>query len=114
VNDFPQAGSGGPASFRRNIFMKMFVRFCGLALFGSLLPLTFAQDLPAGKGRETLKKVCTQCHDIEGVPQLRYSRADWASLVYSMKDMGADATKAELEEIIDYLAKNFGKEEAKK
>lgn len=94
--------------------MKMFVRTCALALFVSLIPFSFAQDLPAGKGRETLKKVCTQCHDIEGVPQLRYSRADWASLVYSMKDMGADATKAELEEIIDYLAKNFGKDEAKK
>jgi cytochrome c553 len=94
--------------------MKMFVRFLAFTAFVSLVPFSAAQDLPAGKGRETLKKVCTQCHDIEGVPQLRYSRADWASLVYSMKDMGADATKAELEEIIDYLAKNFGKDEAKK
>ena len=94
--------------------MKMFVRISGLALFACLVPLSFAQDnLPAGKGRDTFKKVCTQCHDVEGVPQLRYSRADWASLVYSMKDMGADATKAELEEIIDYLAKNFGKDEKK-
>ncbi|MSV36280.1 MAG: cytochrome c [Bryobacterales bacterium] len=94
--------------------MKTFVRILAFALSVSLMPFSFAQDLPAGKGRETLKKVCTQCHDIEGVPQLRYSRADWASLVYSMKDMGADATKTELEEIIDYLAKNFGKDEAKK
>ena len=94
--------------------MKMFVRIFALALFVSLIPLSFAQDLPAGPGRETFKKVCTQCHDVEGIPQLRYSRADWASLVYSMKDMGADATKQELEQIIDYLAKNFGKDEAKK
>jgi cytochrome c553 len=94
--------------------MKKFVSIFALALFASLVPLSFAQDnLPAGKGRDTFKKVCTQCHDVEGVPQLRYSRADWASLVYSMKDMGADATKAELEEIIDYLAKNFGKDEKK-
>lgn len=94
--------------------MKKFVSIFALALFVSLVPLSFAQDnLPAGKGRDTFKKVCTQCHDVEGVPQLRYSRADWASLVYSMKDMGADATKAELEEIIDYLAKNFGKDEKK-
>jgi mono/diheme cytochrome c family protein len=95
--------------------MKTFVPMCAIALFASLTPFSFAQDnLPAGKGRETFKKVCTQCHDVEGVPQLRYSRADWSSLVYSMKDMGADATKAELEEIVDYLAKNFGKDEAKK
>jgi competence ComEA-like helix-hairpin-helix protein len=74
-------------------------------------PLSFGQDLPAGPGRETLKKVCTQCHDIESVPHLKYSRADWTSLVYSMKDMGADGTTAEMDEIIDYLTKNFGKGE---
>jgi len=72
-------------------------------------PSSQAQDLPAGQGRETLKKVCTACHDIESIPRLRYSRADWMSLVYSMKDMGADATTAEMDEIIDYLTKNFGK-----
>ena len=75
-----------------------------------------AQDLPAGAGRDTLKKVCTQCHDIDSVPRLRYSNSDWTNLVYSMKDMGADATSAELDEIIDYLtARNFGKgDEVKK
>ena len=77
--------------------------FCG----GSTL--SFGQDLPAGAGRDTLKRVCTQCHDIDSVPRLRYSRAEWTSLVYSMKDMGADASGAELDEIIDYLAANFGK-----
>lgn len=80
-------------------------------VFAAAIPAAQAQDLPAGQGRETLKKVCTACHDIESVPRLRYSRADWMSLVYSMKDMGADATTAELDEIIDYLTKNFGKGE---
>jgi competence protein ComEA len=99
--------------------MKKFIRSTTPAL--SLLltmslptwfvPLSFGQDLPAGTGRETLKRVCTQCHDIESVPRLRYSRADWTSLVYSMKDMGADATGAEFDEIIDYLAANFGKDQ---
>ena len=89
--------------------MKKVVRNCVLMLSLSLIPLSFGQDLPAGQGRETLKRVCTQCHDIESVPRLRYSRSDWANLVFSMKDMGADATGAELDEIIDYLAKNFGK-----
>ena len=56
-----------------------------------------------------MQKVCTQCHDIESIPRLRYSREDWSNLVYSMKDMGADATGPELEQIVDYLAKNFGK-----
>ena len=92
--------------------MQRFVRSCALVLSISLIPLSFGQDLPAGQGRETLKRVCTQCHDIEAIPRLHYSRADWTSLVFSMKDMGADATAAELDEIIDYLAKNFGKGQA--
>jgi competence protein ComEA len=75
----------------------------------SLASVCWGQDLPPGEGRETLQKVCTQCHDIESIPRLRYSREDWSNLVYSMKDMGADATGPELEQIVDYLAKNFGK-----
>ena len=77
-----------------------------------ILTPTQAQDLPAGQGRETLKKVCTACHDIESIPRLRYTKGEWMNLVYSMKDMGADATGAEVDEIVEYLTKNFGKAEA--
>ena len=91
--------------------MKNVARISVLILSASLAPATWAQDFPAGEGRDTLKKVCTQCHDIDSIPRLRYSRADWANLVFSMKDMGADATGAELDQIVDYLAKNFGKGE---
>jgi competence protein ComEA len=95
--------------------MKNVARISVLILSASLAPATWAQDLPPGEGRDTLKKVCTQCHDIDSVPRLRYSRSDWANLVFSMKDMGADATGAELDQIIDYLTKNFGKgDEVKK
>ena len=91
--------------------MPHYTRITVLILSASLVPTTWGQDLPAGDGRDTLKRVCTQCHDIESIPRLRYSRADWANLVFSMKDMGADATGAELDQIVDYLAKNFGKGE---
>jgi len=95
--------------------MKNVARISVLILSAWLAPVTWAQDFPPGEGRDTLKKVCTQCHDIDSVPRLRYSRSDWANLVFSMKDMGADATGAELDQIIDYLAKNFGKgDEVKK
>ena len=95
--------------------MKNLARISVLILSASLAPAVRAQDFPPGEGRDTLKKVCTQCHDIDSVPRLRYSRSDWANLVFSMKDMGADATGAELDQIIDYLAKNFGKgDEVKK
>lgn len=89
--------------------MKTLARFSLLLLAASFTSISWGQDLPPGEGRETLQKVCTQCHDIESIPRLRYSREDWSNLVYSMKDMGADATGPELEQIVDYLTKNFGK-----
>jgi len=95
--------------------MQKVARISALIVSVSLAPAAWAQDFPPGEGRDTLKKVCTQCHDIDSVPRLRYTRSDWANLVFSMKDMGADATGAELDQIIDYLAKNFGKgDEVKK
>lgn len=95
--------------------MKNVASISVLILSASLAPAAWAQDFPPGEGRDTLKKVCTQCHDIDSIPRLRYSRSDWANLVFSMKDMGADATGAEMDQIIDYLTKNFGKgDEVKK
>ena len=96
--------------------MKTLARIALFIFFVSLVPAVWGQDLPPGEGRETLMRVCTACHDIEAVPRLHYSREGWANLVSSMKDMGADATDAELAQIVNYLAKNFGKvqEAAKK
>ncbi len=92
--------------------MKKLAGFTVLILFLMLaLPSFGQQGFPPGPGRETLQRVCTQCHDIDSLPRLRYSRADWTNLVFSMKDMGADASGAEMDEIIDYLTKNFGKGE---
>ena len=96
--------------------MKTLARIVLLMFSLSLLPAVWGQDLPPGEGRETVMRVCTACHDIDAVPRLHYSREGWANLVSSMKDMGADATDAELVQIVNYLAKNFGKvqEAAKK
>ena len=73
-----------------------------------LLP---AQDLfPVGPGRDTFMKVCMMCHDVDMIATFRYSKDEWADLVYSMKDMGAEAADDEWTAIIDYLAKNFPRE----
>src|ERR1019366_2878090 len=104
----PKSDVAAPFYFEREL-MKTLARISLLLLGASRASVCWGQDLPPGEGRETLQKVCTQCHDIESIPRLRYSREDWSNLVYSMKDMGADATGPELEQIVDYLAKNFGK-----
>jgi len=64
---------------------------------------------PDGPGKAEFIKVCTQCHEVDPISTLRYSKDDWKDLVYDMKGKGADATDDECNIIIDYLAKNFGK-----
>ena len=74
-----------------------------------LAPALAAQDLPAGKGRETFKTICTSCHDAETTTNLRNTRSGWAEVIATMKNNGADGTEAQFTEVLDYLTLNFGK-----
>jgi len=73
-----------------------------------LAPAITAQDLPAGKGRETFKTICTSCHDAETTTSLRNTRSGWAEVIATMKTNGADGTEAQFAEVLDYLTLNFG------
>ena len=74
-----------------------------------LAPALTAQDLPAGKGRETFKTICTACHDTETTTNLRNTRSGWIEVIATMKSNGADGTEAQFTEVLDYLTVNFGK-----
>lgn len=76
-----------------------------------LAPVLTAQDLPAGKGRETFKTICTSCHDAETTTNLRNTRSGWVEVIANMKTNGADGTEAQFTEILDYLTVNFGKKD---
>ena len=78
-----------------------------LCVLAFLVPLR-ADDLPPGKGRETLQKVCTTCHGVDVILPLRNTRAQWQDVVDAMKGNGAEATPAEFAEIVNYLALNLG------
>ena len=77
------------------------------------LSLAQAQDLPAGKGKALLEKICADCHGLDIIVAQRATKDGWASIVDSMVGRGASGTKEELDTIVDYLAKNFGPEEKK-
>jgi competence protein ComEA len=84
---------------------------CAAILLASclLLPgMALADDFPEGPGKDILMQVCTQCHDLESIPHLKYSRQEWQGLVTEMVNMGADAKPAEIEAIVSYLTTNFG------
>jgi competence ComEA-like helix-hairpin-helix protein len=78
-----------------------------------LLPAARAQTaLPDGEGKNLVTQVCTKCHGIETVTSHRFTKAQWGSEVDTMSSRGASATDAEFDTIVEYLAKNFGKEDA--
>jgi cytochrome c2 len=76
-----------------------------------LTPAATAQDLPAGKGRDTFKNICTSCHDAETTTNLRNTRSGWVEVIANMKSNGADGTEVQFTEILDYLTVNFGKKD---
>ena len=71
-------------------------------------------QFPEGSGKATLVKVCSQCHALDPIATLRYSKDEWKDLVDDMKGKGAEATDEEFNMIVEYLFKNFGKKEEKK
>ncbi len=80
-----------------------------LALIAPLFAfcLAQAQDLPAGKGKELVEKVCQDCHGLDVIVSQTASKDGWQSIVDSMVERGASGTKEELNTIVEYLAKSF-------
>lgn len=70
-----------------------------------------ADDLPDGKGKELILRACIGCHKADEIAAYRFTRDEYHSIVYRMGDRGAQATKAELDVIADYLFENFPKVE---
>lgn len=72
--------------------------------------LVQAQDLPEGKGKDLVTKICADCHGVDIIVAQRETKDGWASIVDAMVAKGASGTKEELDTIVDYLAKNYPQE----
>jgi competence protein ComEA len=70
-----------------------------------------AADLPAGPGKELILRACIGCHKAEEIAVYRFSKDEYHAIAYRMGDRGAQATRAELDVIADYLFENFPKVE---
>jgi mono/diheme cytochrome c family protein len=81
-----------------------------LTLAGS--QLASAQDLPEGEGKAVVQKVCGACHGVDYVSNLKHTKAEWKSVVDTMVGYGANPTDQEVEIIVNYLTKNFGRGES--
>ena len=80
--------------------------FCGLMA----APLgAYAQDLPPGPGSDVTTRVCTSCHGTGEISSERHDAAGWGTVVTQMVAQGANATDAEQDQIIQYLAATFSR-----
>ena len=77
----------------------------GVPKVGAYVPLS----LPPGGAKSLVEKTCgTGCHSVEVVTSQRMNAKDWNAIVQNMVARGAQASDAEVNVIVDYLAKTLG------
>jgi len=76
---------------------------------GALSISAQADDLPEGQGKELILRACTECHKAGEIAVYRFTKDEYHSIVHRMGDRGAQATRAELDVIADYLFEHFPK-----
>jgi competence protein ComEA len=76
---------------------------------GALAISAQADDLPEGKGKELILRACMGCHKAGEIAVYRFTKDEYHTIAYRMSDRGAQATRAELDVIADYLFEHFPK-----
>lgn len=74
-----------------------------------VLLASLAQDLPDGPGKDVVLKLCRDCHDLDTVTVENRTKEGWKKTVTKMLERGAEGTDEQLDAVIAYLAKNFGR-----
>ena len=68
-----------------------------------------AARLPDGPGKEIVGRICLSCHDSGNFRKQRFEGEEWSESVADMVERGAKGTGEEIDAVVSYLAKNFGK-----
>jgi competence protein ComEA len=71
------------------------------------LPVEAASALPDGPGKQLTIQLCGKCHSPEQAASLHQNRRAWEATISKMVGMGAEGTDEQLNEVLDYLSKNF-------
>jgi len=77
-------------------------------------PAIGQSQLPDGKGKDTVIKVCGNCHEADRSAAVRLSREGWQTMIDNMKTQGATGTDAEFAEVLDYFSTHFLGEAARR
>jgi putative heme-binding domain-containing protein len=78
----------------------------------SLAVVGHGQSLPEGKGQADFQRICSSCHSVSMATTQRMTQAEWMGVVNDMVSRGAQGTQDELNNVVTYLAANYGKDKA--
>jgi competence ComEA-like helix-hairpin-helix protein len=79
---------------------------CGI---WGIISLAGQTKFPDGPAKASLLKICGECHAVEVLQGIGKSKEGWAATVDDMVAKGASGSDEELQQIVEYLARNFGK-----
>jgi len=85
----------------------------GVCLAAFCMPQGDPKDvaaLPDDPGKAAVVKMCFDCHDSGNFRKARFTSEEWTDSVDDMVQRGASGTPSEIEAVVAYLTKNFGKD----
>jgi mono/diheme cytochrome c family protein len=88
--------------------MRRFILTAAVILLGFAAEAQQTGPFPDGTGRDIVAGACTQCHQAGPITQLRMGEAAWRQRVYNMILRGAQIGPGEIDDVVKYLATNFG------
>jgi hypothetical protein len=71
-----------------------------------------AQQLPDGKGKAEVMKLCSTCHPAERGASVRLTREGWQDVMTRMVALGLKGSDEELNTILEYMSTHFKGEAA--
>ena len=101
--------------FRSNRIMRSLLAGACFVFFASSVWLsTFANQsrpMPDGSGKVETAKFCATCHDLDKSLSLKQDHAGWQRTVEKMVAFGMKTTDAEINTVVEYLARSYPADE---
>jgi competence ComEA-like helix-hairpin-helix protein len=81
-----------------------------LLCLGQAKPGEDPKSLANGPGTEAVIRVCTGCHGFGNSTRFRKTPDSWRDVVSDMQARGAEASDKDVDQIVAFLAQNYGPE----
>ena len=91
--------------------MKRALLAAAIVLIASVAGITARQDLPEGRGRDEVARLCAGCHDLTFTISTRETEEGWTRIVNDMRSRGVDGSEDEFAQVIAYLTAHMGTNE---